>query len=332
MICQGQAGALPLPVPGAGGSVSCTNLRNMPPALVASVADDTAHGYPMKKLLFQFDTDPHPSAFDTVVAYDGGADHVISYGGVNPENVGALVDGTIFTRAPKEKKFTAIFIGGSNMVAGQDLLKAVKKKFFGDFRVSVMLDSNGSNTTAAAAVAKLMGSGAIAGKRAVVLAGTGPVGQRAGVMLAREGAAEVVITSRQQARAEQACGDMKARFGVDLVPLEAFDNDARGKAIEGAHIVLAAGAAGVELLQPQHWQDNPTIELMADANATPPLGIGGTDMMDRGTDRNGKIVWGAIGFGTLKLSLHRTCIADLFEANNQILDAEEIFAIAKEMA
>jgi hypothetical protein len=286
----------------------------------------------MKKLLFQFDTDLHPSVFDTIVAYDGGADHVIGHGGLTPENVGALVEGTIFTRAPKDKKNTAIFIGGSNMVAGQELLKAVRKKFFGDFRVSVMLDSNGSNTTAAAGVAKLLSSGSIAGKRAVVLAGTGPVGQRAAVMLAREGAAEVCITSRQLARAEQACRDMKARFGVELIPVEAADNDARGKAIEQAQIVFAAGAAGVELLQPQHWQDNPDLELIADANATPPLGIGGTDMMDRGEERGGKIVWGAIGFGTLKLALHRACIAKLFEANNQVFDAEEIFAIAKAMA
>jgi hypothetical protein len=286
----------------------------------------------MKKLLFQFDTDFYPSVFDTVVAYDGGADHVIGHGGLTPENVGPLVDGTIFTRAPKDKKNTAIFIGGSDMVAGQELLKAVRKKFFGDFRVSVMLDSNGSNTTAAAGVARLLTSGAIAGKRAVVLAGTGPVGQRVAVMLAREGAAEVVITSRLESRAERACLDMKARFGVDLIPVQAFDNDDRGKAIETAQIVFAAGAAGVELLQPQHWQDNPNIELMADANATPPIGIGGTDMMDRGANRNGKIVWGAIGFGTLKLALHRACIAKLFEANNQILDAEEIFAIAKTMA
>jgi hypothetical protein len=286
----------------------------------------------MKKLLFQFDTDIHPSVFDTVVAYDGGADHVIGHGGLTPENVGSLVDGTIFTRAPKDKKNTAIFIGGSDMVAGQELLKAVRKKFFGDFRVSVMLDSNGSNTTAAAGVAKLLTSGAIAGKRAVVLAGTGPVGQRVAVLLAREGAAEVVITSRLESRAERACLDMKARFGVDLIPVQAFDSDDRGKAIETAQIVFAAGAAGVELLQPQHWQDNPNIELMADANATPPIGIGGTDMMDRGANRNGKIIWGAIGFGTLKLALHRACIAKLFEANNQILDAEEIFAVAKTMA
>ena len=30
----------------------------------------------MKKLLFLFDTDPYASVFDTVVAYDGGADRV----------------------------------------------------------------------------------------------------------------------------------------------------------------------------------------------------------------------------------------------------------------
>lgn len=286
----------------------------------------------MKKLLFQFDTDTHPSAFDSVVAYDGGADRVIAYGAVNPENVGPLVEGAIFTRAPKDKKNTAIFIGGGNMIAGMELLAAVQKSFFGGFRVSVMLDSNGGNTTAAAAVAKLLGSGPVVGKRAVVLAGTGPVGQRAAVMLAREGAAEVVISSRHFARAEQACKDMKARFGVTLIPAEAADQDARGRAIEGAQIVIAAGAAGVELLQPRHWQDNPGIELMADANATPPLGLGGIDLMDRGTERYGKIVWGAIGFGTLKLQVHRTCIASLFEANDRILDAEEIFDIAKAMS
>lgn len=286
----------------------------------------------MKKLLFQFDTDLHPSVFDTVVGYDGGADQVIAHGHLTPDNVGPLVEGTIFTRAPKDKKNTAIFVGGSDLVAGQNLLRAVRKKFFADFRVSVMLDSNGSNTTAAAGVAKLAASGALAGKKAVVLAGTGPVGQRAAVMLAKEGCSEVVITSRQLARAEHACAEMKTRFGVDLVPVEAFDDDARGAAIAGAQIVFATGAAGVQLLEEHHWRDSPNLELLADANATPPLGLGGADMMDRGSDRHGKIVWGAIGFGTLKLALHRACIAKLFESNDQVFDAEEIFALAKTMA
>ena len=285
----------------------------------------------MKKLLFQLDTDSHPAVFDTVVAYDGGADHVIGHGNVTPDNVGALVEGAIFTRAPKEKKNTALFVGGSDMVAGEKLFAAIQKKFFGSFRVSIMLDSNGSNTTAAAAAAKILKSGTVSGKKAVILAGTGPVGQRAAVMLAREGA-EVALTSRTLKRSEQACSDMKKSFAVDLEPIEAADDDTRGKAIEKAQIVIAAGAAGMQLLEPHHWQDNSTIEILVDANATPPVGIGGTDMMDRGEVRNGKIVWGAIGFGTLKLAVHRACIARLFESNDQVFDAEEIFALAKTMA
>jgi hypothetical protein len=285
----------------------------------------------MKKLLFQFDTDIHPSVFDTVVAYDGGADRVIGYGGLTPENLAALVEGAIFTRAPKEKKNTAIFVGGSSLAGGQALFKAVQNHFFAGFKVSVMLDSNGCNTTAAAAVAKLAAGRSLAGKKAVVLAGTGPVGQRAAYMLANEGAM-VAITSRKLSTAVDACEAMKARFGVELGALEAVDHHARAHAIKDANIVLATGAAGVELLAEEHWRDNPKLELIADANATPPLGIGGTDMMDKGIDRHGKVIWGAIGFGSLKLAVHRACIAKLFESNDQVFDAENIFALAKEMA
>ncbi len=150
----------------------------------------------MKKLLYQFDTDTHPSVFDNVVGYDGGADHISAYGGVNAANVGGLVEGAIFTRSPKDKKNTAIFIGGSNMPQGEAVLAATRAKFFAKFRVSVMFDCNGSNTTAAAAVAWLAHGRSLRGKRAVVLAGSGPVGQRAAVLLAREGA-QVAITGRK---------------------------------------------------------------------------------------------------------------------------------------
>ena len=109
----------------------------------------------VRKLLLQLDTSPHPSVFDRIVALDGGADEVMSYGGVTPEAVRDLVHGCIFTRGPKDLRHTAIFIGGTDMSAGERLLDAVQKAFFGPMRVSVMLDSNGSNTTAAAAVAKL---------------------------------------------------------------------------------------------------------------------------------------------------------------------------------
>src|SRR5256885_11485740 len=106
----------------------------------------------MRKLLLQLDTSPNPSVFDRVVAYDGGADEIMSCGGVTEENVRDLVHGAIFTRGPKDLHNTAIFIGGTDMSAGERLLQVPKDTFLGPMRVSVMLHSNGSNTTAVAAV------------------------------------------------------------------------------------------------------------------------------------------------------------------------------------
>ena len=284
----------------------------------------------MKKLLYQFDTDAIPAVFDNVVAYDGGADRVTAYGSVNADNVGGLVEGAIFTRAPKDKKNTAIFIGGGNMAAGQALLEAVQAKFFGKFRVSVMFDCNGSNTTAAAAVAWLAHGRSLAGKRAVILAGTGPVGQRAAALLASEGAA-VAITGRKLEVVQAAAQAVKSRFGAEIRPIAAATGAERGRAVEGAHIVLATGAAGITLLEAPQWQSSPTLELVADANASPPAGIEGVSMGDRGTESHGKILFGPLGFGALKLALHRACIGRLFEQNDLVLDAEQIYAQAKTM-
>ena len=284
----------------------------------------------MKKLLFLFDTDPMPSVFDTVVGYDGGADRVTGYANVTPDNVGGLVDGTIFTRGGKDKQNTAIFIGGGDMAKGEALLKAVQKKFFGPFRVSVMLDPNGSNTTAAG-VALLAKTTKLKGKKAVVLAGTGPVGMRAAALLAQEGA-DVSLTSRSKERAENAARAIEARFGVKVKPVQGADESARAKDVEGAEIVFAAGAIGIELLKASHWEHNSTIEAVADVNAQPPLGLEGIEATDKGKERDGVICFGALGIGGLKLKLHRACIGRLFESSDALLDAEEIYALAKEMA
>jgi methylenetetrahydrofolate/methylenetetrahydromethanopterin dehydrogenase (NADP+) len=284
----------------------------------------------LKKLLYQFDTDPLPSVFDNVVGYDGGADHITAYGGACADNVGPLVEGAMFTRAAKDKKNTALFIGGGNLKRGEALLDAVRKKFFGKFRVSVMFDCNGCNTTAAAAVAWLGNGRELNGKRALILAGTGPVGQRAAVLLAREGV-EVAISGRKLAAVQTVCESIKARFGIDIQAVESPTQADRTAAIAGKQIVLATGAAGITLLDAHAWRRSESLELLADANASPPAGIEGVGMSDRGNVSHGKILFGALGFGALKLAVHRACIARLFEQNDLVLDAEEIFATAKHM-
>ncbi|WP_279359713.1 NADP-dependent methylenetetrahydromethanopterin/methylenetetrahydrofolate dehydrogenase [Methylobacterium indicum] len=286
----------------------------------------------MKKLLFQFDTDPMPSVFDVVVGYDGGADIITGYPNVTPDTVGALVDGTIYTRGGAEKKSTAIFVGGGSMAAGEAVFKAVRKRFFGPFRVSCMLDSNGSNTTAAAGVALVAkAAGSLEGKRALVLAGTGPVGMRSAALLAKEGAT-VTLAGRQLAKAQEAAKAIETRFKVEIRAIETPDAETRGRALAEADVAFAAGAIGLELASEAQWSEAKDLGFIADYNAQPPLGFAGIEATDKGKERHGKVVFGALGIGGLKLKLHRACIARLFESAELVLDAEEIYALAKEMA
>ena len=283
-----------------------------------------------KKLLYQFDTDTTASVFDSVVAYDGGADHVTGIGNVNPKNVLAMVDGCIYTRAPKDKQFTAIFVGGSSLTEGQAVFDAIKKRFFSNFRVSVMFDSNGSNTTAAAAVANIVNTCDVLGKKAVILGGTGPVGQRAAALLSLE-KADVFITSRSIEKAEQISTEINKRFDTNVKALPGGTNDERVASISRASIVMATGASGVVLLNKKDWIESESIEVVCDANAMPPLGIEGVELNDKAKEIGGKKAFGAIGFGGLKISVHRECVSRLFHSNDGIFDAEEIYKIAKEM-
>src|ERR1700730_10206024 len=165
-----------------------------------------------RKILIQLDCDAQASVFDRVVAVDAGAEEIFSYAGVKPEQVQGLVHGAIFTRGPKDLRSTAIFIGGSDVGAGEKLLAEALKAMLPKFglRVSIMLDSNGANTTAAAAVRAAARHMNLKDAKALVLGGTGPVGQRVARLLSREGA-QVRVGSRQQARAAGVCQEIAAR-------------------------------------------------------------------------------------------------------------------------
>jgi len=285
----------------------------------------------MRKLLLQLDTAPHPSVFDRVVALDAGADEVMSYGGVTEDAVRDLVHGAIFTRGPRDLRHTAIFIGGTEMAAGERLLAAVQKAFFGPMRVSVMLDSNGSNTTAVAAVAKLrQGAGTLQGRHAVVTAGTGPVGVRAAGLLAKAGA-EVAITSRRPADRTLVEGIVR-RFGGTVRAVMMGDSSHAAAVLEGAELLLNAGPAGVKLVPHDAWAGRAGLRVAADINAVPPFGVEGIDVRDDGAEREGLIVFGALGVGGLKMKIHKACIARLFERNDLVLDAETIADVARETA
>jgi len=283
----------------------------------------------MRRLLVQLDADRLPSAFDRIVACDAGAEDVLSYGGVVEADVRPLVHGAIFTRGPKDLKNTALFIGGSSMPVAEGLLVSAREAFFGPFRVSVMLDPNGSNTTAAAAVVKLVraSGGDVRGRRAVVLAGTGPVGARAGGLLLRLGA-EVKITSRDAGRGVLAARHIGERFGGRVEQVTARNPSDLQEVMEWAELLLASGPSGVTLVPRELWAGRRGLRAVADVNAVPPMGIEGVEATDDGALREGIPAFGALGIGGLKMKAHKAAVAQLFERNDLVLDAEQIYDLA----
>ena len=305
----------------------------------AGAVDGAAHqagsrgGDDVKKILIQLDTDEHPSTFDAIVAHDAGVDVLLRYGGVEPDVVRGLVQSAFFTRGPKDLATIAVWVGGSSAAAGEEVLAEVEKAFFGPFKVSAMLDSNGCNTTAATTVARLAREIDLEGRRVVVV-GAGAVGLRAALLLDGEGC-DVTVSAIPPDR----FGDKPHRRarglavaeerGLDVV--EPADDDELAKVLDGASLVLAAGPAGIELLPASMWKEIDSIEVLADFNAAEPLGIEDTEADDEFEERDGKRVLGALAIGGPKMKVHKACVRRLFESNDAILDADGVYEIAKEL-
>jgi methylenetetrahydrofolate/methylenetetrahydromethanopterin dehydrogenase (NADP+) len=284
-------------------------------------------------ILLQLDTDPLPSVFDRVVAIDAGVNHLFSYGGVTVKNAVPLVHGCIFTRGPKDLHRTAIFIGGSDVAAGEAVLAEVRRQLIPQYglNVSVMLDSNGANTTAAAAVRAAGRHLDLGSAASLVLGATGPVGQRVVHLLAKHGG-HVRVGSRQKERAEAICAAVRAQIpNANLESASVSSSTDGPAALEGRTLVVAAGAAGTVLLPKKIRDTCKTLRVAIDLNGVPPTGIEGIDLNDKGIDRNNTICYGALGIGGTKMVIHKAAIARLFQANNALFDVEEVYNLALQL-
>ena len=288
----------------------------------------------MKKVLLQLDTEEHPSPFDAIVAHDAGVDVLLSHSGVKPESARALAQDAFFTRGPDDLKTIAVWVGGKDVAAGEAIFAQVQKAFFGPFKVSVMLDSNGCNTTAATTIARIAKERDLSGARAVVL-GLGAVGLRSAVLLQNEGC-DVTLA----ALPSDLFGDdrpyhrprgLEVAQRLELDVREPADRAELEATLDEVQIVLAAGPAGVSVLRHEFWAQHPTIELLADYNAAEPLGIEDTEATDDMAEYDGKLVLGALAIGGPKMKVHKTCVRRLFESNDQVLDTDAVYAIAREL-
>lgn len=284
------------------------------------------------RILIQLDTDPQASVFDAVVAIDAGAERLLQYANVKPEQVRDLVHGAMYTRGPQDLKNTAVFVGGANVVHGEQVFRNAIDAMFDPFKVSVMIDCNGSNSTAAAAVISASRHVGLEGNTALVLAATGPVGQRVAKILANE-KCTVYLSSRSLDRSEE-CVDLLVSQGIPrsrLIAISSGDEAWTEKAIRESQMVFACGAAGVRLMTSEQLKQAKDLRVAIDLNAVPPLGIDEIALTDKAVLRGQRYDYGALGVGGLKMKIHKASVASLFESNTKTIDCQEMMIIGRDI-
>jgi hypothetical protein len=284
----------------------------------------------MKKILIQLDTDQHPSAFDAIAAYDADVDVVMAYGGITVENLEGVVQGAIFPRGPDGLANTAFWVGGSKVRDGEAVLEAAQKLFFKPFTPSIMLDSDGSNTTAAAAVARVRGAADLKGTKAAII-GVGPVGLRTAELLRREDAEVTMFTfppDVMEGKHRRASGIPVAQeAGFEVV--EPGSSDELDSALAGLAAVFAAGPAGTQVLRRSGWKQE-GVRVVVDYSAAEPVGVEGVDRGDSLEKEDGVLKLGALAVGGPKMKLQKACIRSMFETKGTVLDLEGVYDVALE--
>jgi methylenetetrahydrofolate/methylenetetrahydromethanopterin dehydrogenase (NADP+) len=283
----------------------------------------------MKTILIQLDTDQHPSPFDAIAAYDADVEIVLGFGEITPDNLEGVVQGAVFPRGPDGLANTAFWVGGSNVRDGEAVFEAAQKLFFDPFKPSIMLDSDGSNTTAAAAVAMVRNVVDLKGNRAAVI-GVGPVGLRTAELLRREGAEVTVFTFPP----DVVKGEYRRASGISVAQETGFEviepetSDELDDALGGHVAVFAAGPAGMQILRRSGWAGVEGLQVVVDYSAAEPVGVEGVGRDDDLEEEDGVKKLGALAVGGPKMKLQKKCVQRMFEEKGTVMDLEGVYDVA----
>jgi methylenetetrahydrofolate/methylenetetrahydromethanopterin dehydrogenase (NADP+) len=282
----------------------------------------------MKKILIQLDTDQHPSSFDAIAAYDADVDVVLGFGQVTADGLSDVVQGAIFPRGPDGLANTAFWVGGSKVRDGEAVFAAAQKLFFEPFKPSIMLDSDGSNTTAAAAVARVRTAVALDGSRAAVV-GVGPVGLRTAELLRREGSEVTLFTFPPDVMegAHRSASGIPVAQEAGFEVIEPASSDELDAALAGRVAIFAAGPAGTQIMRRSGWAQEGA-RAIVDYSAAEPVGVEGVERGDDLAEEAGVLKLGALAVGGPKMKLQRRCVQRMFESKGTVLDLEGVYDVA----
>ena len=281
----------------------------------------------------------HISPFDVNMAADAGFEVIATYGEVGLAQLSGLVQDMIFSRAPKDARRTALFIGGRDAGVALDMLEKAKKAMMPPFAVSVFADPSGSFTTAAATMALIekhvREEGGLRGRRVTVFGAGGTVGIAAAVLAAKAAAKVTLVSHRGRLAAEQRAGELEQRFGVEVTPADGSTSQAKAQAVRDAEIVIAAGPAGVQILGKGDLEGATSLKVAADVNAVPPAGIEGLGISDmaKPLGRSQAVGFGPLAIGNIKFKTQRQLLEMMLDAEVPlVLDFQEAYRIARAIA
>ncbi|MBZ4203315.1 MAG: methylenetetrahydromethanopterin dehydrogenase [Methylovulum sp.] len=291
-------------------------------------------------ILHMITTAKNLSPFDVNMALDAGWLSASPYINVESSEIQGLIQDAIFSRSVKNLKKTGFFIGGRDAKQAIDMLKAAKRAMIPPFEVSVFADPSGAFTTAAGMVATVE-NGLVAkfatdfhDKTILVLGGTGPVGQIAAVLCAQAGA-NVKIIGRQIEKAQLVADLCNSEFGEGKINITAGSDADKAEYIQTADVVLATGAAGIELLSKELIRTAQQLKVAADVNAVPPTGIAGIGPLHDGEliegSPSGAIGYGALAIGNVKYQTQSMLLKSMLQVEKPLfLHFEHAFAVARE--
>ena len=221
-----------------------------------------------------------------------------------------------------------------------EMLNICKKSLVPPFTLSGFADPSGAFTTAAGMIAKVEDAlknnfdKDFSGQNVVVFGGTGPVGCIAGVLAASAGA-EVIIMGRKKEKCEELAQFCKKNYLDSSAVISGAANEEFDSHINQVDVVLASGAAGIQLVSEEQLKVATNLKVAADVNAVPPSGVAGLDAMqdckELTASSSGALGIGALAIGQVKYQAQSKLLKKMATSEQPVfLDFNDALEFARE--
>lgn len=257
------------------------------------------------------------SPFDANMAIDAGFAHAMAYTNVVLSEVTSLTQDAMFSRSPGGVKREAMFFGGRDVHLALEMQAAAKSAMFAPFVFSTLADPSGAFTTAAAMLAKVNAHFSLKNQTIAIFGASGPVGTAAALIAAAQGANVQLVAHRDVASMQAHAEVLQARYGCKLQVVDGTNDSAKAKVLNNATVAICVAAAGVRVLEAQHFSQSKSLKIVADVNAVAPSGIAGLDAMNDGQviENTNILGVGALAIGQLKYTTQHKLMQQLLSGD-----------------